>query len=151
MRELWYWLLACWAAIWFGLAGGLVSQPYAQDAIIRPTNQITFSLTPVVSTAAEATHILSPNAANVYTVYFTNHTATSGYLILIDATAVPSDGAVVPKGCAAFSGNASASINYIPGPMGAFQTGVVAIASSSSSCFTKTTGTVTGFFSGLVK
>jgi kynureninase len=118
---------------------------------VFPTNQIAFSITPIVSASAEATHVLSAGPVNLYSAYFTNTTATAGFFMLLDATTVPGDGAVTPKACAAFAANSSVSISTAPGPMMQFNNGLVAVASSAATCFTKTTGTVSGFISGSFK
>jgi hypothetical protein len=119
-----------------------------------PTADPTLGLTPVVSATSESSHILKNSPGNVYSVYATNHTSNQGYLVLINAVAVPADGAIAPLACALMSPNGVASINYAPGPPGVFSTGVVAVVTSASTCFTKTTsgGTaITAFISGSVK
>ena len=40
---------------------------------------------------------------------------------------------------------------YSPGPPAVFSTGIVAVISSAASCFTKTTGVLTGFISGMTQ
>ena len=87
----------------------------------------------------------------VYTVYAVNSTATAGFLVVLNSTTVPADGAITPLACVPLPANGSANINYSPGPPGLFLTGVVAVVSSAATCFTKTTGVITAFISGLVQ
>jgi len=94
---------------------------------------------------------LKASAGNAYSVYATNLTATSGFLLLFNATSAPVDGAVTPVACAPLSANGVASINYAPSPPGVFSTGITAVVSSAATCFTKTTGVITAFISGSVK
>ena len=116
-----------------------------------PSSSSSIGITPVVSAAGEASHILKATPGNVYSAYATNLTATSGFLLLFNAVSAPADGAVTPIACAPLSANGVASINYAPGPPGVFSTGITAVVSSAATCFTKTTGVITAFISGSVK
>jgi hypothetical protein len=125
----------------FGAAGvGIIPNSSANAAIV-----------PVVSTAAENSHILKTTAGNLYSVYATNLTATAGFLVLLNASGPPADGAITPLECVPLPANGTASLNYNPGPVARFSTGIVAVATSATSCFTKTTGTITAFFKGAVQ
>lgn len=108
-------------------------------------------LTPTVSTAGESSHILKAAAGVVYSVYATNLTTTDGYLQIFNAVSAPADGAVTPLACAPLSGGGVASIHYAPGPPGTYSVGITAVVSSAATCFTKTTGTITAFISGMVQ
>lgn len=123
----------------------------ASSVIILPTASAAAGIAPVVSVAAEGSHVLKASAGNVYSAYATNFTATAGYLVLLNLTAAPADGAITPLACALLSPNGIASINYAPGPPGVFSTGITAVVTSAATCFTKTTGTITAFISGSVQ
>lgn len=116
-----------------------------------PSSSAAIGITPTVSGSAGSGLVLKATPGNVYAAYATNHTSTSGYLVLLNATSVPGDGAITPLACAALSSNGSASINYAPGPPGVYSVGIVAVVTSASTCFTKTTGTITAFIGGSVK
>lgn len=116
-----------------------------------PSALVTVGITPVVSTSAESSHVLKATPGNAYSAYATNLTATAGFLMLFNATSAPADGAVQPLACVSLPPNNPASINYSPGPPGVFSVGITAVVSSATTCFTKTTGTITAFISGLVK
>jgi hypothetical protein len=119
--------------------------------VLIPSTSSSAGLTPVVSSAAEASHVLKASAGNAYAAYATNLTATNGFLVLLNATSAPADGAIAPLACAPLSANGVASINYAPGPPGVFSTGITAVVTSAVTCFTKTTGVITAFISGAVK
>lgn len=116
-----------------------------------PSSSSAVGIAQVVSTSAEATHVLKASAGNLYNVYATNLTATAGFLVVIDATAAPVDGAITPLACAPLPASGGASINYLGGPPQVYSTGIVAVVSSAATCFTKTTGTITAYISGGVK
>jgi len=132
-------------------------EPVLACATSIPTGQQTGCLlTSVVSTSAENSHVLKAAPGALYTVYATNLTATAGFLVLLNATAVPADGAILPLDCVPLPANNSSGscgpgctgVNYRPGPGKLFNTGIVAVVSSAATCFTKTTGTITAFISG---
>lgn len=118
---------------------------------IPPTSASAIGITPTVSTAGEASHVLKASAGNAYSVYATNLTATAGFLVVLNATSAPVDGAITPLACAPLSANGVASLNYAPGPPGVYSTGITAVVTSASTCFTKTTGVITAFISGSVQ
>src|ERR1700674_269459 len=49
---------------------------------------------PIVSAAAEATHVIKASPGNLYGIYATNLTGTAGFLVVLNATAAPADGAI---------------------------------------------------------
>lgn len=118
---------------------------------IAPTALIGGALTPVVSPAAENSRVLKASAGNLYSVFAANHTATPGFLLILNATAAPADGAVTPLECAALPANGNATVSYNPGPASNYSTGITAVLSSGANCFTKTTGVITGFIRGSVQ
>lgn len=108
-------------------------------------------ITPTVSGSLEASHVLKASGGNLYSVYASNLTGgTSGFLLVLNATSAPGDGAVTPLVCVPFSGGV-AQAAYINIPPAVFSTGITAVVSSAATCFTKTTGVLTAFISGLVK
>ncbi len=116
-----------------------------------PSSSSAVGITPVVSASGEATHVLKASAGNAYAAYASKLTSTQAFFMLINATSAPADGAVTPLACVPLAPNGVASINYSPGPPGVFSTGITAVVSSASTCFTKTTGVVTAFISGSVQ
>jgi len=129
----------------------VVSGTVTANTIIAPSSSSAIGITPVVSTATEASHILKAAPGNVYSAYAVNHTATTGFLLLLNSISAPADGAVAPLACAFLPPNGVASINYAPGPPGVFSTGITAVVTSAATCFTKTTGAITAFISGSVQ
>ncbi len=115
---------------------------------IAPTAGVAAGITAVVSGSAEATHVLKSGAGNLYAVYATNLTGTSGFLAVVNATSAPGDGAITPLDCVPLPANGYASINYRPGPAKVYSTGITAVVTSAATCFTKTTGVITAFISG---
>jgi hypothetical protein len=116
-----------------------------------PSSSSSLGITPVVSAASEASHILKASPGNAYSVYATNSTANTGFLVLLNSVSVPADGAIAPLACVPISPNGVASLNYAPGPPGVFSVGIVAVLTSATTCFTKTSGSVTAFISGSVQ
>lgn len=88
----------------------------------------------VQSAAAEPGHVFKTSSGYLYGISVAV-AATSGYVMLFDATAIPSDGAVTPLVCyaAPTALNQPLQIAY-PIP---FKTGIVAVFSTTG-CFTKT-------------
>jgi hypothetical protein len=118
---------------------------------VAPSANAGVGITRVVSGAAENNHVLKASAGNLYGVYATNLTATSGFLVVLNATSAPADGAITPLACVPLPANSFGSINYAPGPPAIYATGITAVVTSAASCFTKTTGTITAFIGGHVQ
>lgn len=136
-----------------GLALALAAFPASAvnyDVAIGGTTSGGTGIIPTVSPSAVNNLPLKQGAANLYSVYAENFSATGGWLLVFDAAAVPADGPVTPKACRRLSPLGYATINYIPGPPAIFNSGIMVVLSSGVDCFTKTTGTITGFISGLV-
>lgn len=122
---------------------------------LAPSSSSSVGVTPVVSTSAEASHVLKATPGNLYSVYAQNLTSTAGFLQVFNATSAPVDGAVTPLACvglpAGGSGAGAASIDFGVIPS-VYSTGITAVVSSATTCFTKTTsGGLTAFISGSVK
>ena len=108
-------------------------------------------ITPVVSSALEASHVLKSGPGILYSVYASNLTGGSvGFLQVFNATSAPVDGAVTPIICVPFAGGV-ASASFIDMPPSLYATGITAVISSATSCFSKTTGVLTGYISGIVQ
>lgn len=116
-----------------------------------PSALAVVGITPIVSAAAEASHVLKASPGNLYSVYAANVTATAGYLVVLNLTSAPSDGVIAPLDCVPLPASGYASINYNPGPPSVFSVGIVAVVTSGANCFTKTTNTITAFIKGSVK
>jgi len=115
---------------------------------VAPTSASAAGITSVVSSAAENNHVLKASAGNLYSVYATNLTSTAGFLLVLNSTTSPADGAVTPLACVPLPASSYAQIDYSPGPPQVFSTGITAVVSSATTCFTKTTGTITAFING---
>lgn len=108
------------------------------------------AISPVNSSTPENSHVFKASAGNVFSIAATNLTNTPAYLVLLNVTTAPADGAITPLACAPMPASGSASINYGAFPA-RYTTGIVAVVTSAVTCFTKTTGVVTAFLSGQVQ
>ena len=120
------------------------------NVTIAPTSATAVGITPVVSGSAEATHVLKNGAGNLYSVYATNLTSTPGFLTVVNATSAPADGAITPLACVPLPAGGNAALNYTVNPA-VYSTGITAVITSATTCFTKTTGVITGFISGAIE
>lgn len=139
----------------FGLTGDASTGPWQAIGTSNPlpvtVTTTAAGITPVVSASLEASHVLKATSGNLYSVYVSNLTGgSSGFLEVFNATSAPTDGAVTPIDCAPFVSGVAQIYNGNM-PPSAYSTGIVAVISSSTTCFTKTTGTLTGFINGKVK
>jgi len=106
--------------------------------------------TPVVTAAAAATLVLKAGPGVLHQIQAANHTATAGFLVVLNVTSAPADGAILPLACVALPANGTASLDYTP-YAGAYSVGITAVLTSATSCFTKTTGVITGFIGGVIQ
>lgn len=115
-----------------------------------PSRAQVLAVTPTVTSAAANNLAAKAGPGRLYHVYAANQTATAGFLMVINATAVPSDGAVTPLLCVALPASGTATMAFVPSSA-AFNTGIMAVVSSGANCFTKTTGVITAFISALIE
>lgn len=119
---------------------------------VAPSSLAAAGITPVVSTSLEASHVLDAAPGNLYSVNATNLTGgISGNMQVFNATSAPADGAVTPLFCVPFDSLGKAQAFFAPGPPAVFSAGITVVASSATSCFTKTTGVITAMFVGMSK
>ena len=104
--------------------------------------------TPVVSAAAEGSHILKASPGCLLATYVTIG-STAGYLMIFNSTTVPADGAVAPVECIQVAATTTGWENWAPLPPEYFSLGIVAVFSTTG-CFTKTIGSGV-FFHGIVQ
>lgn len=104
--------------------------------------------TPIVSAAAEGSHILKAAPGCLISVYVYNSGAAA-FLMIFNSKTVPADGAVTPVECVPVASASYQFINFAPYPAEWFSSGVVA-AISTTGCFTKTVGSG-AFFHALVQ
>ena len=141
---------AAWAQAQVNAVGGYVSTTTCPTGV----SQCFVSYNPVtsvVSTALEAVHVLKATPGALLSVYASNLTGGSnGFLVVINAAADPGNGAITPLDCAPFSGGV-AQISNVNLPPSAYSTGIVAVVTSATTCFTETKGTLTAFINGKVQ
>ncbi|HSS26144.1 MAG TPA: hypothetical protein VLL82_17535 [Mycobacterium sp.] len=114
------------------------------------------------SSAAEAGHVFKTSGGNLYLFGATN-TGAAGYLLFIDGSSVPADGALTscgttnPAGClkacyqvlAGTTSPAYTGFQLSPGPPISFVNGIT-VSYSSTGCSTKTAGAANVFFQAQV-
>lgn len=105
--------------------------------------------TPIASASAENNHILRASPGRLYNLFVANQVATAGFVVVLNQTTVPADGAITPLLCVNIAASGTAQLNLVQRPA-AFNTGIVVVITSAANCFTKTTGVITGFISGMV-
>lgn len=143
------------AATAFGEQAVILCAPGVVNATTGATACVT-TMPGQTSAAAENNHVIKASPGALYTVYATNLTATGGFLVVLNATGAPADGAIVPIDCVPLPANNAAGscgpgctgINYRPGPGKSYSVGITAVVTSAATCFTKTTGVITAFISG---
>src|SRR5262249_10244350 len=112
---------------------------------IGPSSNPADVLTPVVSGSAGNNLVIKNAAGNLYAAYASTPRATAVSLVVPIAPSAPVDGSITPPSRAPLPANGSASINWAPGPGARFSTGVTAVVTSATTCFTKTIGVITAF------
>jgi hypothetical protein len=119
---------------------------------VAPSSTGAAGLTPVVGGSAASSQVLKASAGNLYSAYA--NSTVSGYLMIFNATAAPSNGSTT-AGTA--SGNlvqcvgpsTNPFLSFDPGPPEAYSVGITAVFSSTS-CATLTLS-ATAFFHGSVQ
>lgn len=117
-----------------------------QPVVINPSSSPSQSIDATKSTAAEASRVLKAAPGNLYSIT-TTIGASTGYLMLFDATAEPANGSVSPKWWWPILSNGSTggvAASWLPGPPLKFTTGITAVFSSTGP-FTKTGHTSAAF------
>lgn len=114
----------------------------------NPTATAASGLAPSPNASATGTNILKASAGNLYGVEVTTG-GTAGFLMVLDSTTVPADGAVVPKYCKVVAANSSAELSWTAGPPATFASGIT-IVFSSTGCFNKTLS-ATAYITGMSK
>jgi hypothetical protein len=129
-------------------AGASLSAGNPLPAAALPSSAAAIAIVPVVSTAAEASHVLKAAAGNLYSLYVTSGTV-AGYLMTFNATAAPANGAVTPIDCVAVPANSTVSLFNGVGPPDYYAAGITAVFSSTG-CFSQT-ASATAFFKARVQ
>jgi hypothetical protein len=118
-----------------------------QAVTVSPSSASTAAGTNATSTAAESNRVIKASAGNLYNITITIG-ATSGYLMLFDATSAPSDGAVTPTYCIPVVSNGTNGFASAEWAMPKrFGTGITAVFSTAG-CFSKTASATAAFFAG---
>lgn len=142
-----------------GTAGSPGSQVVTEQGIASMTPLRTFgvptalsegAITPTPSGSAVASLVLKASAGNFYSASAVNVSGTSGFCLVINATAAPGSGsAVTPVFFAPLPANGFCSIVGDDGNVpSAFGTGITFLVSSNASPYTFTSGTITAAISG---
>lgn len=118
----------------------------ANPIFVTGSSSASGGIAPIVSAAAEASHVLKSSAGNLYAYQVTTG-ASAGYVLIFDAASAPGDGAVTPKKCVAVQANTT--VGATMSPPEAFATGITVVFSTTG-CFTKT-ASATAFISGDVR
>jgi hypothetical protein len=107
------------------------------------------AITAAVSSAAENSHVLKGSAGTFISCYATNlHPTQACWLIILNATSAPVDGAVSPLDWCYIPPGATGSIVYPPAQGRAYSSGITAVLTSATTPLAKTTGAVTGLING---
>lgn len=129
------------------ITGAVAAGTGTQAVAIAPTSSSAAATTSASSTAAASNLVLKASAGNLYNLTATIG-ATSGYLLLFDATALPSNGAVTPVLCLPVTSNGTnGSISLDFSTPKRFGTGITA-GFSTTGCFTLTASATASFFGG---
>lgn len=107
-----------------------------------------FPAVPVVSSAAEGSHVLKASPGCLLAIYATPG-STAGFLMIFNSKTVPGDGAVTPINCIQVQANTTIAANWAPQPPEWYSTGIVAVFSTTG-CFTKT-ASATAYIHALVQ
>lgn len=124
---------------------GLASPALAQTNCVVPPQA---AATPIVSAAAEGSHVLKAGPGCLLALYVYNSGA-AGFVMVFNSKTVPADGAVTPIECVPVAAASYQFINFAPQPPEWYSTGLSA-AISTTGCFTKTVGSG-AFFHALVQ
>lgn len=120
----------------------------ATSRLVAPTSDAQQAPLNAASAALEASHQIKASGGNLYWLTVTIG-ATSGYLLLFDATTPPADGTVTPQYAVPVSSDGAsgfASLEIQALPM-SFIHGICAVFSSTGP-FTKTASATAAFFAG---
>lgn len=107
------------------------------------------AVAPIVTATAANNKVILVRPGSMLSVTATNSTSTAGFVLVLNATSSPGDGTMTPLACAVLPASGSSSISSTV-PL-YFSTGITVVLSSAADCFTKTTGTITGFISGMAQ
>lgn len=132
---------------YWGATPAPVSLANGLPSLNVPSSVSGAGIAPIVSAAIESSHVLKASAGNLYSVKVTSG-ATSGCLMVFNATAAPANGAVTPaEAPAVVSANSTVAEQFnIPEY---FSTGITAVFSST--CGLTLTASATALFSAEVQ
>lgn len=163
MRKFMWGLLALILTAGISLAANniLIQQPNGQFAIIKSIDDGTgvqtlsttstgsanaaSGITPLSALAATSL-VVKATPGNFYDGYAVNRTATTGFIILYNATAAPAPGALTAGlvlGCSPLPASGSGSLAVNGSPPSVLSLGIVILISSAANCGTYTTGVIT--------
>lgn len=130
------------------ITGSITTTPSGspQPVTVSPSSAATDGIAPVKSTAAESSHVLKASPGNLYSLT-TSVGATSGWVLVFDATSAPADGAVTPAWWFPIISDGTRgaiSASWLSGPPLNFATGITAVFSTTGP-FTKTASSTAAF------
>lgn len=131
--------------LWLALFLVLGIAPAQAQPVVPPNA----AATPVVSTAAEGSHVLKASPGNLYALYVVDTGAVAGFIMVFNAVSAPANGAVTPIHCVPVTASGYNFLNFAPQPPEFYSVGITAVYSSTG-CFTKTTS-ATAFFHAIVQ
>lgn len=113
------------------------------NTITAPSSSSTVGIVPTVSSSAGSSLVVCSAPCNSWSAYVTTG-AVSGYLLGINATSTPVDGAVTPLDCIIAPANQTVGFSNHPSPADRYSVGLTLVFSTTG-CFTKT-ASATAFF-----
>lgn len=123
----------------FCIGEAKAQQPFSPDAGTCVT-------APSVTSTAANNLVLKTTSGSLCTYTVVNVTATAGFVVVLNLTAVPADGVITPLDCKPIAANGTIVVNWNT-PL-YLSTGITVVVTSAATCFTKTTGAITAFISG---
>jgi hypothetical protein len=121
-------------AFWFAWATPLLAAEDITSVLVPPVSPAV----PVVSAAAEGSHVLKASPGALLSVY-TYNSGAAAFLMVFNATSLPANGAVTPIECVPVGSASYQFLNFAPRPPEWYSTGIV-VAVSTTGCFTLTVG-----------
>ena len=118
------------------------------EVTIAASASSTVGVAPVVTSSLGSNKVLKASAGNLYGFTVTTG-AAAGYIMVFNATALPSNGAVTPVDCFKIAANETKGVAY-PTPLYLSTGATIGFSSDTDGCLDLTAST-TAFISGQAK